>query len=197
MPAVDFAATAMWKPGAPAPSDPKPNKPGPSRKRKASDKLANMGFMKKRTKPAPIQVATKRESPAALSKTVMGMKFMQRKNSPTASADANVNRKSSSKAPSDAKPLWEVDGVSYAQCHGNPATVNYLGRRSFGGFNKAVESAYGEHARIRRGVKSKGSKGDKRALSDAELLGRIEKYVGGVQGKKGGKNRKKKKRKQN
>ncbi len=133
----------------------------------------------------------------SLSGATMGMRFMQRK-TPNKEVASNQNNNISSSSeniiPTDnltssspfspqhkqenkiecdpSVPLVATDADMYG------ISAQIIGRRSFNGFNKAVEQTWTAAVKNRQ-EKRLGDKVEKMQISDEELLQRYEKYVKG------------------
>ncbi|KDO27680.1 hypothetical protein SPRG_07309 [Saprolegnia parasitica CBS 223.65] len=153
----------MWKPGTAKPTEAKPVA--------AKTPVAEA---KKASAEAKKSAAPKAPKPT-LSQNTLAMKFMQRKN--TAAVVQEV------KKPDDDD--WDMDGDAAAtdgklvviKDPSDPAIEKQLGRRSFGGFNAAVEEELKAATSQRR-----HSEANKRALKEEvsaeEMADRMIKYTG-------------------
>lgn len=105
------------------------------------------------------------EDKPLLSKSVLGMKFMQKKVVEEENQDA-VNSLSTSSSSSNSEVKWERDSMQ----------VSFPGRRSFGGCNKFIERHYSKTLEDQYNIKL-SDKDSKATISDEEMLKRYEDLI--------------------
>jgi hypothetical protein len=178
--------TTYWKPGSEKPSE----------QRKEPSSSTNQ--------PKETAEASRNGSKTELSKSVMSMKFMKRKSYPPSSSEENQPAKSSklessatdssaaaaaaagpslssssSGSSSAAAQVIIVNGVKIRKAADNDRRVinQYPGRRSFGGFNKAVERNYQE---VLDEIKynNLAQRRSKYDINDEEMVERYKNLVG-------------------
>ena len=170
------ALSGVWKPGNPAPSsidtETKPsdteqsapvavdNKTPP---KKLSGSTLNMRFMQRK--------AEAEEAAARKQKAEQDASTQQNINDDDEDGDASMLENDEGPDSSTMTPLIATD----ADIYGLEADI--IGRRSFGGFNKAVAENWSSALALRQ--KGIGKSSNKTTLSDEELLRRYEKYVTG------------------
>lgn len=194
----------MWKPGTSRPAtaleqpqsinsaNPNDGKGGPAKK--LSSATMGMRFMKRK---AEVSALTKKQEDARKSvlqaaarkntlndnrnsyKSIEGKVQERKRRNETISADAS-------------NELIILEAATVVDMYGVGADV--IGRRSFGGFHKAIRSTWEEAVKMRTDDESR-TKATFKHITDEELLQRYEKYVKGRDGEKlkfGGKREKRK-----
>jgi M-phase phosphoprotein 6 len=155
---------SFWKPGEKASSD---HAPGSANPRSSTP---NDGSVQKPT----------------LSKNVMAMKFMKRKaDNDSALLEDDEKRKklldshwpsSGSSSANNPAECGLLDGSRFSKESGDLMAA-LPGRRSFGGFNKAVERYY-EQIMDEKRFNRAAEKANKNSVSDEEMLARYESLIG-------------------
>ncbi|KAJ0401631.1 hypothetical protein P43SY_006010 [Pythium insidiosum] len=166
----------MWKPGS--------DKPAPKKQPKASAKDAAG-----KNDAAPAASNTARPSTkSALSQKTLAMKFMQRKKNGAEQrrvALEEQQREDTWERPEAMADDDDSDRLVCVRDVPDPSVPAFFGRRSFGGFNKAVEDEYRD---VTRSAKFAAAEERERReeVSAEEMASRMVKYTGLMRGRNAG-----------
>ncbi|GLE00695.1 hypothetical protein PINS_up009483 [Pythium insidiosum] len=166
----------MWKPGS--------DKPGSKKPSKASEK----GASSKNDAAPPAANAARPTTKSALSQKTLAMKFMQRKKNGAEQKRAALEeqqREDSWERPEAMAEDEDSDRLVCVRDVPDPSLPPFFGRRSFGGFNKAVEDEYRD---VTRNAKFAAAEERERReeVSAEEMASRMVKYTGLMRGRNGG-----------